>query len=129
MYILPGHQSGQIFGRKGASRGTILTQAEDIPSLETKVEETRARIEELMATRETLDEELNELTSKKEKLQDEIAYYVKMKVDRSKLNFKMAPAQRRHLRSPPAPKSEKGATSILSALFSLHSIVIPDSSP
>lgn len=119
-----GNTPGQMSSGKRAGQRTIKAQVEDVPSVEAKVAETRTRIKKLTATRGTLDEELNELTAKREKLQDEIAYYVKVKVERSKLSLNTAAAQPNRSRT--APSASERATPILSALFLLHSIVTSD---
>ena len=122
-----GDSSGLVSSEKGLGQTTARARVDDVPSLEAKVTETKAQIEELTATRETLDEELNGLTSKKEKLQDEIAFHVKIKVERSKLSLKAEPAQHGRTRTVPAPSNNaERTTSILSALFLLHSIAISD---
>ena len=123
----PTDQPGQIYSRKGVDQLHLQVPVDDVPSLETKVAEIKALIEELKTTRETLDEELNELSSKKEKLQDEVAHYAKVKVERPKIHGRTAPAQPSRSRTVPAPsKGAEGATSILSALLLLHSIVVSD---
>ena len=125
-----GASPGRVSSGKGTGQRTVQARIEDVPALEAKVTETRAQIEELMATRETLDEELNGLTSEKERLQDEIAHYVKVKVERSKSSLKTGPAQHGRPRTASAPsKNAERATSILSAIFLLHSIAIPDTPP
>jgi len=125
--ISPRDPPTQISSGKGAGQSASRAQVDDLPSLEANVAETKARIEELKATRETLDKERNELTSKKETLRGEIAYYVKVKSERSKLSLRTAPAQSNCSRTAPTPpKDAEAPTSILSALFLLHSIAISD---
>ena len=89
--------------------------------------ETKARVEELIATRQALDEELNELVSEKEGLQGRIAHYVKVNVERSRRSLKTGPTRysRPNMAAAPSEYAE-GATSVLSALFLLHSIAISD---
>lgn len=128
----PGDGDGlaQMSSGKGEGNGAIRAPVSDTPPLEVKVAETKARIEELKATWGTLDKERNQLTSRKEELQDEIARYVRIKKERAKLNLRTAPAQPGNSYTAPAPskdtKDTEGTTSILSALFLLHSIVTFD---
>jgi chromosome segregation ATPase len=110
--------------RKGEGQRAIQAPANDVPSLKAKVAETKVRIEELRATRETLDKERNKLTSRKEKLRAEIDRYVKMETKRSRLSLRTAPAQ--PSRSSTALAPSERPTPILSALFLLHSIANPD---
>ncbi len=123
----PGESSTRMSSGKGKGKRAVRPPINDVPSLEAKVAEAKVRIEELKATREILDKERNELTSKKEDLQVEIARYVRMKKGRSKSGLRTAPAQRSHSSTAPAPsKDAEGTTSMLSALFLLHSIVTFD---
>ena len=123
----PGDPPAQISSGKGKGKRAIRAPNNDVPSLEAKVAEAKARIEELKANRETLDKERNVLTSKKEDLRVEIARYVRMKKERSKSSLRTAPAQRSNSSTTPAlSKDAEGTTSILSALFLLHSIVTFD---
>ena len=127
MDMSPGDGLAQKSSGKGEGKRAIQGPVSDTPPLEVKVAETKARIEELKATWGTLDKERNELMSKKEELQDEIARYVRIKKERSKLNLRTAPAQPGNSYTAPAPsKDTEGTTSILSALFLLHSIVTFD---
>ena len=121
-----GEASVQMSTGKGEGQTAIRAPGSDVPSLEAKITETKARIEELRATRETLDEERIELTSKKETLQDEVARYVKMQRERTKMSSRTAPVKPRSSCTA-RPPSER-TTSILSALFLLHSIATSDTS-
>lgn len=120
----PGEASVQMSSGKGKGQRAIRAPGNDVPSLEAKIAETKARIEESRATRETLDEERDELTYKKERLQEEVARYVKTQTERSKMSPKTAPVKPRSscTARPPSERS----TSILSALFLLHSIATSD---
>ena len=127
MGMSPGDPPARMSSVKGKGKRAIRAPIDDVPSLEAKVAEAKVRIEELKATREILDKERNALTSKKEDLRVEISRYVRMKKERSKSSLRTAPAQRSHSSTTPAPsKDAEGTTSILSALFLLHSIVTFD---
>jgi hypothetical protein len=128
--ISPGDTPTQVSSGKGATQKATRAQVDEVSSLEAKVAETKVQIEDLTATRKILDKELNKLTSQKETLQDEIAYYVKMKAERSRPSSRKAPVPPSRSRTAPAPsrpsKDAEGSTSILSALFLLHDIVTSD---
>lgn len=122
-----GDSPGRVSSGKEAGQRAAQARVEEFSSLEAKVTETKARVEELIATRQALDEELNELASEKEGLQDRIAHYVKVNAERSTRSLKSGPTQHCRPRMTAAPsKYTEGATSILSALFLLHSIAISD---